>query len=945
MPRNIRSNFLTDKSTFGNSTMPIGAIVPIFKATDDKVTDNGVVINLGSVASGAGGGTGYVTDLGTTTGYPTTAIDVDINATAFVEGTDNVNITNHPFVEGDKLTVITTSQAPNKLTLGASIQTINVTNGGSNYTAAPLVQVTDNGSGPVTPGQFAAEIDTSTGQVTAINVISGGVGYQFPQVTLVGGGGTSAAATPILAPQGLGGIQVDKGFSFLVDVVDSNTIKWSKSNGDIAAGKYYNITRVGDAGIVNVASTTGFGLRVGIAANLDGSVNFVTIKKPGYGYQDGDVVYISQPGSSGTARVEIVNTSSTTATDPAMQYPGWLYCDGSEYNAEDYPLLYEVIEEKYGGTSGSYKPEDFGSSSAITFNVPDYKAVKLVGAGGGVSGGGSPVSGNVISAVGATGGRWFFSKTQQEALFDIGNIVIDGYQNVQEFVGGSLTGEVTIQIGPLQEKLITSVPEHDHAILTSTAPQAGTFEGSGFAVDTCMAGYKDSTGQVDFFLPNGGTPLFHSHGLVDYVITDPSLATFGNVGGIGEIVEKTITATNIIGEVAGTKFNVNSHDLFTGYKIRVKSNDQTTQLTFNIDGQVVAFAQNSEWYVIKIDDDNFYLATSKYNARIGQALIATTNGSGGQDIVLELQYKIAGDLPADSVTVIQQPPDTVYDIDNSYTIGGKIIQLPGGSTTTTETIVEQTNPGSYTVPAPTIEQSPIAGVSGFVGGAGGGGGTSDINGTNGGDSYYQFSYNGTSIQIVSEGGEGGLSGNGAATGGSGGQARIVSGSAGATNVTSAGTYTVNGLDINIGLYFAGNPGTSGGPTSGGTGGTTSYVLGAGGDGAQTLYEGSNEVSQSFNSPSGSFYNYTIPSTWPLDNLKAIIKGGGGGSGGTGDGGGGWWAGNGGPGKQIQVNVNPGSAGSLRIYVGGGGSAGSGRNGGGGANNGFAPGGNLSLIHI
>ena len=60
MSRNIRSNFLTDKSTFGNSTMPIGAIVPIFKATDDKVTDNGVVdVNgLGQVVSGAGGGTG-----------------------------------------------------------------------------------------------------------------------------------------------------------------------------------------------------------------------------------------------------------------------------------------------------------------------------------------------------------------------------------------------------------------------------------------------------------------------------------------------------------------------------------------------------------------------------------------------------------------------------------------------------------------------------------------------------------------------------------------------------------------------------------------------------------------------------------------------------------------------------------------------------------------------
>jgi len=95
MSRNIRTNFLTDKSTFGNSTMPIGAIVPIFKATDDKVTDNGVVnVNgLGQVVSGAGGGTGYVTDLGTIAGYPTTPIDFNIPAgTAFEVGTDNVNI-------------------------------------------------------------------------------------------------------------------------------------------------------------------------------------------------------------------------------------------------------------------------------------------------------------------------------------------------------------------------------------------------------------------------------------------------------------------------------------------------------------------------------------------------------------------------------------------------------------------------------------------------------------------------------------------------------------------------------------------------------------------------------------------------------------------------------------------------------------------------------------
>ena len=163
--------------------------------------------------------------------------------------------------------------------------------------------------------------------------------------------------------------------------------------------------------------------------------------------------------------------------------------------------------------------------------------------------------------------------------------------------------------------------------------------------------------------------------------------TFGNVGNIGDVIEVTFTATSIIGEVGGTRFNIPSHDLNTGYKIRVKSNAQTTQCVFDVDGTFIAFSQNTEWYVIKIDDDNFYLASSKYKAKTGQALFASTNGSAGQDIVVELAYKIAGNLPADQVTVIQQPNDTVYDIDDNYTIGGKTIQLPGGTATSTLSLI------------------------------------------------------------------------------------------------------------------------------------------------------------------------------------------------------------------------------------------------------------------
>jgi len=209
--RNIRSNFLTDKATFGNSTMPIGSIVPIFKADDDKVTDNGVVLNLGQVATGAGGGSGYVTNLDPN-GFPTLPIVYDIPATALEVGTDNINLPNHPFIQGDKLSITTTTQAPNQCKLGASIQSFTIDNGGSGYTSAPLVQVTDNGSGPLSEGEFSAVIDSTTGEVTEITVNNGGSGYQFPQVTLTGGGGTSASATANLSSGGAGGVEMDKGF-------------------------------------------------------------------------------------------------------------------------------------------------------------------------------------------------------------------------------------------------------------------------------------------------------------------------------------------------------------------------------------------------------------------------------------------------------------------------------------------------------------------------------------------------------------------------------------------------------------------------------------------------------------------------------------------------------------------------------------------------------------
>ena len=111
MSRRARAGFLSDIQTLGNSYIPIGTIIPIFKADHPKVTDNGVVLQLGAVVDGAGGGSGYTTNLSDPNGFETLPITLEINSGNFSVSTETISYTDHGFITGDKLTVIETSQA------------------------------------------------------------------------------------------------------------------------------------------------------------------------------------------------------------------------------------------------------------------------------------------------------------------------------------------------------------------------------------------------------------------------------------------------------------------------------------------------------------------------------------------------------------------------------------------------------------------------------------------------------------------------------------------------------------------------------------------------------------------------------------------------------------------------------------------------------------------
>lgn len=54
---------------------------------------------------------------------------------------------------------------------------------------------------------------------------------------------------------------------------------------------------------------------------------------------------------SGTTAYGVQSGSGSPQTNPEYQYEGYLYCDGAEYYIKDYPALFEIIGNDYGGVA------------------------------------------------------------------------------------------------------------------------------------------------------------------------------------------------------------------------------------------------------------------------------------------------------------------------------------------------------------------------------------------------------------------------------------------------------------------------------------------------------------------------------------------------------------------------------------------------------------------
>lgn len=220
------------------------------------------------------------------------------------------------------------------------------------------------------------------------------------------------------------------------------------------------------------------------------------------------------------------NVISLTANRIADNYPGYIYCAGQDIDIADYPLLYNVLGNRFGGTDPNTVNMRTWPSISGKFRLPDLRMKRINGPGG-IDGPGSLTPDEATMEVGTTGGQWYMSKARQLDEYTIGTVRVSGYNDCIGFVGGTLSGTAGITIGPLQTRILPGPPPHGHLLLSSVHDERN---GMGMATSTgttkdngASTNYVSNRAGISSWSPDGaypGTQAEHTHYLAEYQPTN-----------------------------------------------------------------------------------------------------------------------------------------------------------------------------------------------------------------------------------------------------------------------------------------------------------------------------------------------------------------------------------------------------------------------------------------
>jgi hypothetical protein len=171
----------------------------------------------------------------------------------------------------------------------------------------------------------------------------------------------------------------------------------------------------------------------------------------------------------------------------AQRFPGFLDCDGASYLASQYPELFNIIGNSYGGSATYNSITGVYSGS---FNVPDYRNRRICGVGIVDSNkGGStflPVSTGTVNTPGSEGGYWYIDRVDVSGplpyeqvfggqndttgttspFFELGTVKTSGTETATTEVGFNINGFVTANINGISAVNVRA-PAHSHDLIAA----------------------------------------------------------------------------------------------------------------------------------------------------------------------------------------------------------------------------------------------------------------------------------------------------------------------------------------------------------------------------------------------------------------------------------------------------------------------------------------------
>jgi hypothetical protein len=551
------------------------------------------------------------------------------------------------------------------------------------------------------------------------------------------------------------------------------------------------------------------------------------------------------PNNGGTTKYSLQSGNAIVEDNPDFQYPGYLYCDGAEYYIKDYPALFAIVGDLYGGTPNNGIKVNSGGSGYGSSTVVNFSAAP---SGGTTATGLAIISSGVITGIQVTNTGKGYTTAPTITFSNTGggsaaNVV------VTRILGGSITAvtkENIFQVWPDDNMGTFKVPDFKAKRLVGNGPVYGAGTAS---VGNSALGVGPSTIDGKWYFDEASQKG-------EFTLGKVSTTGYENVTDSipGQIIgTQTATVTMDGKRLSGPPQH--SHFLLHSEASQDTSQPRKGSGDFYIRGYKNTTGKLQNYTAVG------GLSLTHTHIMSKAALTDTTvasydiynfsGGDSGSGTLKEAGYYYAsGGVGAGSYeTITSTAAPTFKKFNSSSVIGGRTVVVQG-TPVYSYTNTVYSNPGTFTFTMPGTWDS----LAIQLAGASGSGGVATVPGNTGGSTTVVVG-NSTLLTMTSTGGGGG----GAATANAGGGAG------------AAGSTSYSGTLMNATAQAAGNSiATINGANATAGVGTTTYVASISGwtpsSGASlpsgTFTTGKGGVNYAQNQLSGSDGNYSYTSSQP-----------------------------------------------------------------------------------